>query len=160
MSSDMDGFLPFSRASFMLDFAATALIPVLVIFTYSLYIVKYQRKYALHKRLQLSLAAVLLVVLVLFELDVRLNGWTQYAEASPHYSTYVFPALIVHLMCAIATVLLWTFTIYGALKNYSATPVPGAYSATHKKLGKLSAIGMYLTLITAWVFFYVAFVAQ
>ena len=48
---------------------------VVVVLGWSVYEVKYRRRYQLHKRVQLTLAAVLLLTVVLFEIDVRYHGW-------------------------------------------------------------------------------------
>ena len=70
----LDGFLG-TRASFMLDvvfLAMFALVPVLAV---SVWLVMYRQRYLLHKRIQLALGIVLLVTVVLFEIDMRANGW-------------------------------------------------------------------------------------
>ncbi len=154
-----DGFIAFSRGSFMLDFVAVALFGVVAVLSYSIYIVKYQRKYELHKKIQIVLAAVLLVVITFFELEIRLYGWRHLAEPSPYFETYLYPILIVHLIIAVSTVVLWGITIVGAFKNYSTPLRPNAYSPKHKILGKAAAIAMFLTAVTGWILYYCAFVA-
>jgi len=96
----MPGFLPFSRASFMMDVIALAMFAVIPVMAWSIYIVKYRGQYALHRKAQLSLGGLLLVTVTLFEVDVRLHGWRQNAEASPYYTTWLNPVLYVHLAFA------------------------------------------------------------
>src|SRR5262249_17937431 len=71
----ISGFVPGSRGSLMLDVVFVAMFVVVPVLAVSVYLVKYRRQYALHKKLQLATACVLLVAVLLFELDIRLNGW-------------------------------------------------------------------------------------
>jgi len=68
-----DGFLGYP-ASFMLDVVVCALIVVVPLLAFNIYVVRFGRNYRLHKRLQLLLAAVLLVAVGLFELDMQWQG--------------------------------------------------------------------------------------
>ena len=68
-----NGFLG-NDASFMLDVVVCALVLLVPLLLYSLYVVKVQRNYGLHKRLQLALAAILLIAVGAFEIDMRLHG--------------------------------------------------------------------------------------
>ena len=72
----INGFLG-SRASIMLDVVFLAMFFVLPVLAWSIWQVKYRRRYALHKRVQLITAAVLLITVVAFEVDMRwISGWT------------------------------------------------------------------------------------
>lgn len=116
------GFLPFGRGSFVIDFVVVALVLVVPLFSYSLYLVKVKRNYLWHKRLQVLIASALGLVIIIFELDIRLNGWRHLAEPSPFYNTILFPVLIAHLVIAISTVAVWVLTIYRALKFFPSPP--------------------------------------
>ena len=59
----VSGFLP-GRASLMLDVVVVAMFFVLLALGFSVYSVKYGRKYARHKAIQVTLASTLLVVLL------------------------------------------------------------------------------------------------
>ncbi|MFO0947844.1 MAG: DUF420 domain-containing protein [Planctomycetota bacterium] len=155
----MPGFLPYSRASFMLDFVAVAMFLILPILTFSIYLVKSRKNYRLHKQLQVFLGALLLVAVALFELDIRIHGWRHLAEPSPYYHTALFPVLYVHLFFAVSTSLLWVVTIVHALRVIPSPPAPGPWSKAHKRLAIPAALTMYTTAITGWTFYYMAFVA-
>src|SRR5437762_5634615 len=90
----ISGFVPGSRGSLMLDVVFLAMFVVVPLLAASIYLVKYRRHYALHKRLQLAMAAILLVAVLLFELDIRINGWQQRATGTPDQpgSPYFDPA--------------------------------------------------------------------
>ncbi len=101
----------------------------------------------------------MLGVVVLFELEVRIYGWRQFAEPSPFYDTILFPVLYVHLFFAISTPLLWIYTIVGAVRRFAKPPRPNDYSPRHRRVARLAAIAMLCTAFTSWTFYYLAFVA-
>ncbi|WP_141732951.1 DUF420 domain-containing protein [Oligoflexus tunisiensis] len=154
----MDGFLPFSRASFVLDFIAVAMAAVIPVMMISLFQVRKRKNIDLHRRLQIILGVVLGLAILIFELDMRLYGWRQYAEPSPYYDTLVMPALLVHLVFAIPTLLLWIFTIFMALRHRIHTST-GKHRIRHKLFGRLSAYAMLGTTVSGWLFFWLAFMA-
>lgn len=162
----ISGFLPGSRGSLMLDVVFLAMFVVVPILAASIYLVKYRGQYDLHKKLQLVMAGVLLVAVLLFELDMRLNGWEERASASPYFDPahkWSCPAgvsLAIHLSCAVPTLLLWIIVVIRALRNFSRPPAPGAHSRWHARWGMISAAGMLLTAVTGWIFYWMAFVAQ
>jgi len=159
----MDGFLG-TRASLMLDVVALAMVAVVPVLAISVYLVKYRRMYSVHKTIQLSLGAALLVAVTAFEVDVRMNGWRDRAAASPYAShegstDWVMAVLTVHLFFAVSSAVLWAVVIYRALRNFPSPPVPGPHSAWHKRWARLAALDMTCTAVTGWIFYWIAFVA-
>ena len=151
-----EGFIPVSRASFMLDVVALAMFAVIPTMIWSIYLAK-RGKFALHRKVNLGIAGLLLGAVTLFEIDIRLYGWRHLAEASAVYDTLVEPVLYVHLVFAIATTLLWIVTVAGALRRFKSQPEPGPYSPFHRRIAKLAALGMCGTAGTGWAFYIVAF---
>jgi uncharacterized membrane protein YozB (DUF420 family) len=156
----MSGFLSFARGSFMLDVVVIAMVAALPVLAYSIFLVKVKKQYELHKRIQITLGLIVGIAVVAFEVDMRLNGWQHLAEPSPYFDTWVIPSLVVHVICAVFTLILWVWTIWAALKRIPSPARPSSYSTTHKKLGWASTIGMFLTSITGWIFYWLAFVAS
>lgn len=161
----IDGFLPFGRGSLMLDVVFVAMFAVVPLLLFSLWRVKYRRQYQVHKTLQLVMASVLLVAVLLFEIDIRVNGWEHRAAASPYFdaehkwSSIAGQSLIVHLCFAVPTLVLWIMVIVQALRKFSRPPTPGPHSQWHARWGTLAAIGMFMTAVTGWIFYWLAFVA-
>jgi len=155
----MGGFIPGSRASLAIDTIITVTIAILPIFTFSLYMVRIRRNYALHKKIQIFLGLLLLVALSLFEVEIRIFGWRQYAEPSPYYSTWVFPVLFIHLLFALTTTVLWSTTTIQAIRHFGIPPRPGPYSKEHLRLARAATISMYGTGITSAIFYWIAFLA-
>ncbi len=152
--------LPFSRAPFIIDLLECSMFFVLALMSYSIYLVKIKKKYQLHKRIQILISCLLLVVIVFFEIDIRLHGWRQYAEISPYYPGMVFLSLFIHIIFATLTLVFWSLTIYHGIKFFDfKNPRPNEYSMRHKKIGKISAVLLFITTITGTIFFYLAFVA-
>jgi putative membrane protein len=160
----IDGFLP-GRASFMLDVVFVAMFVVVPLLAASVYLVKYRRRFELHKKLQLLMAGVLLLAVSLFELDIRLHGWEERAAESPFFdpaNKWSCPAglsLIIHLSFAVPTLVLWVVVVVQALRKFSRPPAPGAHSRWHARWGMAAAAGMVLTAVTGWLFYWLAFVA-
>ncbi len=154
----IDGFLG-TRASIMLDVVFAAMFVIVAAMVWAIQLAK-QGNYTLHKQVQLTLGIVLLVAVVLFEVDMRfLTDWRIRAEPSPYYHSWVFPSLYVHLACAIPAALLWIYVITAALRQFGSPPKPGPHSRTHMTFAKLAALEMFLTAVTGWIFYYLAFVA-
>jgi putative membrane protein len=160
--SGIDGFLG-TRASLMLDVVFLAMFAVLPVLAWSVYQVKYHRRYLLHKRVQLTLGVVLLVTVALFETDMRINGWRDRAEASRFWdqagTNWVDVALAIHLCFAVTTALAWIVVIARALANFPSPPVPGPHSPWHRRWAKVAALDMLFTALTGWLFYWLAFVA-
>ncbi len=159
----LDGFLG-TRATFMLDVVVLAMLLVVPVLAWSVYLVKYQQRYALHKAVQLALGVALLITVALFEADMRINGWRDRAAPSPFAShdgstDWIAWSLGVHLVFAVTSALLWIIVIAAALRRFAVPPAPGPHSPWHRRFGMLAAIDMVLTAVTGWVFYWLAFVA-
>lgn len=158
----IDGFIPGSRGSIMLDIVFLAMFLVMPVMAVSLYLVKYKKKFALHKTIQIVLGVVLLIAVVLFEVDMRFwSGWQERAADSPHFEAdtwcTVWYALCIHLFFAIPTALLWIYVIVSAVRKYPNPPTPNEYSPKHIFWARLAAIEMFMTALTGWIFYTLAF---
>jgi uncharacterized membrane protein YozB (DUF420 family) len=166
----MDGFLG-TRGSLMLDVVFVAMFLVLLVMGSSIWLVRYRRLFELHKRIQLTLGAVLLVALAAFEIDMQLmTEWETRAAASPYFpedyqaagakwGSVVGVSLLIHLLFAVPTAVLWVVVIAGALRKFPKPAAPGPYSPRHIFWARLAAVAMFLTSLTGWIFYWLAFVA-
>ena len=159
------GFLGFD-SSLMLDVVVCALVLVVPVIIFSLYLVKVRKNYALHAAIQTTLSVVLLVVVVAFEVDMRMHGgWQNIVNKNPDAPrlagealSQVRTMLLVHLVFAVSTPVLWITTLVLAWRRFANPPQPGLHSRTHKTLGWLSTIDLVLTSVTGLGFYYLAFV--
>jgi putative membrane protein len=162
-TSGIDGFLG-TRASLMLDIVFVAMFVVIPLLGLSVYLVKFRRQYQLHKQMQLVLAAVLLLTVAAFEVDMRWHGWRDRARPSPYFGSegshgLVWTALYVHLAFAVSTAVLWTIVTVQACRHFPDPTRPNQHTAWHLRWGKLAALDMLMTAITGWIFYWLAFVA-
>lgn len=162
-----NGFLG-NDTSFMLDFVVSALVLIVPVLAYSLYVVKVQQNFVLHRNLQVALGIILLVAVTAFEVDTQWvhGGWENIVNKNPAEprlagDEFVFAQRIlwVHLIFAMSTPFLWGATLFYALRKFPLPPRPGAHSPLHKKLGWLSVIDIVMTSVTGLWFYYAAFMA-
>ena len=158
-----DGFLGY-QTSFMLDAVVVALVLVVPVLLFSLFSVKVQRQFALHRILQLALTATLLIAVLAFEFDLHFvqGGWQNVvkkgAARSAEQLLFIHRVLRVHLIFAVSTPFLWGLTIFLALRHMPSPPQPSTHSRLHKILGWVSVLDLVLTSATGLLFYYVAFV--
>src|SRR5262245_13829581 len=102
-----DGFLG-TRAPLVLDVLFLTMFIVVIVLAWSIYLVKYRRRYRLHKWVQIVLGIVLLAAVAVFELDIRIYGWESRAAGSigGQPAPIVKSALYLHLVFAISSVVL------------------------------------------------------
>ncbi|HMO14111.1 MAG TPA: DUF420 domain-containing protein [Pirellulaceae bacterium] len=154
----INGLLP-TRATLMLDLLVVGMVIIVAAMFLSVLLVKAGR-YKMHRQIQTVLSAILLIVVIMFEVDVRFfTDWRALARESAYFeSGWVFRTLIIHLVFAIPTPFVWGTVLVLAWKNFANPPQPGAHSRLHCKLG-YTAIGlMLMTAITGWLFYVTAFV--
>ncbi|MCX6124621.1 MAG: DUF420 domain-containing protein [Proteobacteria bacterium] len=155
----MTGFIPGSRGSFMLDVVVVAMIAILPVLGYAIKLAKAGR-YPAHRYTMLILAAVLILAVACFEVEMRLKGWEHLAKASPFFDTSLMYFLGIHISISVSTTVLLIVTVCLALRAFSRPLAPGIHSKTHRRLGKLTAVGLTLTSVSGWIFYWMAFVAN
>ena len=145
----------------MLDFVAMAMLGVVVVLTISIFQIRVKKRAVLHRNIQITTAIVLTIALVAFEVDVRfITAWRELAEVSPYFASGVVDRwLKIHLAFAIPTPLVWCYVIVMGLRKFKTGFHQGKYNRTHRILGRVAAGFMFMTAITGWIFYYVAFVA-
>jgi uncharacterized membrane protein YozB (DUF420 family) len=153
----INGFLG-SRASIMLDVVFLAMFLVLPVLGVSIGLARFGKQYTWHKRIQITLAVVLLAAVAAFEIDMQfVSGWQTRAMPSPYWPVGVKTSLYIHLIFSISTFFLWLYVVIGALRNVPQPPAPSAYSRRHIFWARLAAIDLFLTAVTGWIFYWLAF---
>ena len=146
-----------SRASPVIDLLALSTLLITLLFSTSIYMVRKKKRYRLHKYLQTTCTCLLLLVLLVFEAEIHLRGWRAQAQASPLYDKLSY-LLYPHIGLATCTTVLWLYVFISALKNFPNPPSPNKYSGTHRRLGHIIAVILYLTAISGLSFYWLAFV--
>jgi len=114
-----------------------------------------KKRYKLHKRMQTAIYIATLLIVALFEVGVRFSGGFDFfmKHSSADY-TYMIIFLIVHIIIAIVSVVLYSVLIYNALKESNI----GVEYLSHKKLGIIVYAGMSVTSIMGALIYYYLFV--
>ena len=149
----------------MIDLVFVAMIGIVPVLWASIWLAHKRQAYERHKGIQILLASVLGIAVLAFEIEIRISGWRHLAEPSPFWkdgmlNDWIDYALLIHLVFAIPTPLLWIAIIIRAWRGFPKPAGPSSHSPSHKFWGKLGACGMTATAVTGWVFYYLAFAAS
>jgi uncharacterized membrane protein YozB (DUF420 family) len=151
----MPGFLG-TLAPFMMDLVVVSLVAVVPLLVYSITMAK-KGQIELHRKIQISLAIVLGIAVLLFELEMRLAGGIVNLIEPQRY-TFLFRAYLwFHIAIAISTLVLWTLTIIKAQKNFIDGTMLTSYRPIHKKLGMYSTLSLLATSVTGLGVYYWSF---
>jgi uncharacterized membrane protein YozB (DUF420 family) len=114
-------------------------------------------QYRLHRAVQTVTLVVLSIILVLFEVNIRLRGDSVFLSSSLAGTPFLRLSLFIHLAIAVATFLSW----FGlALLSWPrlGRVLPGSFSARHRLFGRAVMVGTVLTAVTGIELYVVAFV--
>ena len=96
-----------------------------------------KKRYKLHYKMQLSIFALTLIVVTIFEIGVRISGgFSAFMEHSNANYLYMLIFLVVHVLVAILSVALYTLLVYNSIQQYIYKKEP--FATNHKKWDKLS----------------------
>ena len=140
------GFLG-SRAPFFMDMVTIyfALLPFLVAFSIYMAIIK---RYSLHFRFQMTTFVLTMVMVVVFEIGVRVDGgFNAYMQDSSLSYNAVFVYLIIHILIALLTVVAWGITIYSSYKAFREEGIASSYFKEHKKRARWVFLAIIITSI-------------
>lgn len=150
----------------MMDIVVLAMLVVLPVLAVSIFLVKRRQRFTLHKRIQIVLGIILFAAITAFEIDIQwFSVWEDRADPSPYFDrerAWTCPAgiaLFVHLCFAVPTAVLWIYVIVQAVRKFPEPPEPGPHGHAHAFWGWLASAGMFLTAVTGWGFYWLAFVA-
>jgi putative membrane protein len=146
------GFLG-TRAPIFMDVVTliVALLPLLVYFAILFAKNKYYKTHAL---LQNFIFLFSVVVIVYFELGVRVGGGFKAFVADSGVShTYVSIVLGVHIFIAVVTLFLWILLMMRANYEFKKKLIPGVATKSHIKLALKTFVGIALTSLSGiWVY--------
>lgn len=135
-----------TRAPFFMDLVTliVALLPFLVTVAISF---ARNKSYRVHSYLQIIIFAFSVIVLSYFEYGVRVGGgFAAFMQDSGVSYDYAFGVLVIHIIIAVITIVLWAIAIFGAKKLLQL--------GAHRKMGLFTFSGVVLTFVTGiWVYF-------
>jgi putative membrane protein len=134
-----------TRAPLFMDFV-TFIVAALPLLMMGIIMLARAKKYKLHALMQGVLYIVSVIVVFYFEYGVRVGGGFDYfMKDSGVGFTYALVVLIIHILTALATLLIWTNTLVMAKKHLDA--------GTHKSHGRRTFVGVVFTSLTGiWVY--------
>jgi hypothetical protein len=104
------------------------------------------------------LTLTLTVSVVALEVHIATSGGLEAIIGPLDNRPGLIGILRVHLVCAFTTALLWLWLVATSLVKFPNPPQPGAFSATHRRVGRLGLLGMTSTGLTAVAVYFSAFV--
>lgn len=153
------GFLG-TRADLIMDgiIVVVALVPLLLLISWRLAARGLLRQ---HRAMQLVLSAAFVVVLGVFEPYIRVRGGLSGISVGSAFqgSGFLGIYLAIHLCLAVSSALSWGWLVWLSLRRFPNPPEPGAFSARHRRWGRLTMAGMALTAITGLGMYALCFIA-
>lgn len=149
-----------ARCDIFMDIVIASMVIILPLLWYSFNKVKSEKAYGLHKKIQLTMFLVLLVVVLLFEYDMKQNGGIfEMVKGSQYEGTFFLNFTIYfHTFLSITTSLIWTLLILISLVKFDRSPKPNKFSKTHKFWGRIGMWDMALTCITGLMLYVFGFI--
>jgi putative membrane protein len=113
----------------------------------------------LHRNLQCSLLGLLTVILILFEVNIRMRGGSEALFVSSSFAETPLLRIILlgHLAIAISTYLAWSALTVVSWRRFE-TSLPGRFSVFHRRAGMAVIFGNVATAITGIILYVVGFV--
>ncbi|MCK9372935.1 MAG: DUF420 domain-containing protein [Sulfuricurvum sp.] len=138
------GFLG-TRALFFMDLVTLyfAILPILLGLSIRQAVIG---KIALHYRSQMAILGLTIIMVIIFELGVRISGgFVEYVKISPISYDFLLLFLAVHIFIALMSVGGWIYLIITSYRTYKQLGRSGMDK--HRRLGKWIFAAMTLTSI-------------
>lgn len=104
------------------------------------------KKYKQHMQAQLGIFIITMVVIVIFEIGVRVvGGFGEFLKDSSVSTEYFITYLIIHILIALASVVGWIVMMIKSYNSYKQDKFNSPFFKTHKKYAKLLFVGITLT---------------
>ena len=122
-----------------------ALLPFLLALSIRYAVLKQYRK---HFMSQIAIVIMTLIVVVIFEIGVRVSGgFMEFSKASSLPFTFLLLFLIVHIIIAVAAVCGWIYLIIVSYRGYKQEGINATIFKQHKKMGRWIFAALTLTSI-------------
>jgi len=113
--------------------------------------------YKLHFQSQISILILTIIMVLVFEVGVRVSGgFLEFAKDSSYSFDFLVSFLIVHVIIAVAAVIGWIYLVVTSYKAYKAGDTEGMRK--HKKMGRAIFGAMTVTSIMGVMIYFFLFV--
>jgi len=131
-----------ARGDALIDIGILSIVAVVPILVWSWRLAR-QGQWTLHKRVQLSTALVLGIVVLLFEIDLnQMGGIFAVTAGSAYEGTATLNFWIwTHTAFAISSTIVWVLLVAASLIKFPSPPQP-KYFTTHRHFGRLAMVLM------------------
>ena len=149
------GFLG-TKAAMYMDIVTIyfGLVPFMLIFSI---IQAIKKKYQLHYKMQLFTFILTILMVIIFEVGVRLDGGLNaFMKTSTVDYNFMAILMVIHIIIAVVTVVLWSIILYGAIKKFKVEKV--SVDHNHKFFGKIVFLGMSITSALGISIYYLLFI--
>ncbi len=150
------GFLG-TDADLLMDLLVTVVPGVLVVMGWS-WVRARARDWTTHRNVQIVLTIVLTVAVTALEVHVATSGGIEALFGTPDPGPAVVAALNIHLVFAFVAAFTWIGLVVVSLFGFSNPPVPGAFSARHRLVGRIGMVAMVGAAVTAVALYALAYV--
>jgi len=151
------GFLG-TRAPLFMDVVTLFFLAVPFMVGYSIFLA-IQGKYQRHFTLQIAIFILSMVMVVVFEIGVRVDGgFNTYMQGSALSYNLVLIYLLVHILFALLTVVAWGITIYSSFKAYREEGPNAPFFKTHKKRARWVFLAIIINAILGTLMYPILFI--
>lgn len=119
-----------------------------------------RKEFVLHLKVQKITFFICIISVLVLEAQIRVMGGSgSLSSQSPYYDTTFYSTiLLVHIIGAVITYILWSILLIFSNKKYKKGQIPGKYTKIHKTLGIITFGGLIYTALTALIVFVLTFV--
>jgi len=118
-----------------------------------------RKQFDLHYRSQIVIFFITVVMVLLFEIGVRIDGgFLEFAKQSTFPMSFLSIFLAVHILIAVLSVILWVFVLYTGYREFNAGVDRVDFARTHKRKTHLLFGGLMITSITGVMIYFFLFV--
>ena len=116
-------------------------------------------KITAHLKSQLVIFSVTMLMVVVFEVGMRISGgFLEYMKSSSISLTFMSIFLLIHILIALATVLVWGYSLISSIKTYKNIGMSREYKKRHKKMGRYIFLGLIITVFMGAYIYYALFI--
>lgn len=115
--------------------------------------------YKRHFKSQVAVLGLTLVMVIVFEVGVRISGgFTEFIKHSSVNQYFFYAFLIVHILIALAAVAGWIYLVIASWRTYKSEGFQAEYFKKHKIIGKWIFAALTLTSIMGCMIYLFLFV--